>query len=202
MIGFHDSLKRTRGIPLHARPRRVPLSFHSLALILERNRSVAKRVLAGSHPFTPAMREAEDCGYEALILEPVLKARELTPRQKHFQNMRTTSGPSSGSETPGPMKMVEQGVDEVLHLRMMESLVDAKQPSTMVLATGDAAEAEYSEGFMRMVERALEKGWKIEIVSFSRNMSYAYRRKASRPECRGRFKIIELDKFTEELLDL
>ncbi|KAI9676936.1 MAG: hypothetical protein M1817_006775 [Caeruleum heppii] len=202
MIGFHETLKRARGIPEHARPRGVPLAFHSLALILERGRPVAKRVLAGSKPLIPAMREAEDCGYEALILEQVLKARDITPRKKRYQNGQATSGPSSGSETPGPVKRVEQGVDEILHLRMMESLVDAKHPSTMVLATGDAAEAEYSEGFMKMVERAMDKGWKVEVVSFSRNMSYAYRRKAAKSQYRNQFKIIELDGYAEELLDL
>lgn len=204
MIGFFDALKRDRGIPATARPRRVPMSFHSLALILERGRHAQKRVLVGSKPLTPAIEEAQACGYEVNILDRVMKAREVTPRKKkyHQNGGNTTSGPSSGSETSGPRRMVEQAVDEILHLKMLESLVDAKEPATMVLATGDAAEAEYSEGFMKMVERALEKGWKIELASFKQNLSYAYRQKAFKQQWKSQFKVLFLDDYSEELLDL
>ncbi len=70
----------------------------------------------------------------------------------------------------------------------------------MVLATGDAAEAEYSQGFLKMVERALEKGWSVELVSFKHNISGMYKRKEFRGKWSQRFKIIELDDFVEELL--
>ncbi|KAL8647598.1 MAG: hypothetical protein Q9210_005463, partial [Variospora velana] len=186
MIGFHDSLKLSRGLPLQARIRRQPLSFDRLALILERGRPASKRVLVGSDNLD-AIDEARRIGYEANILDRVLKAKEVTPRQKRFSsrapannynnnhngNTSTsaangTSG-GSGSETTAAAgifakeKWVEQAVDEILHLKILESVVDATEPSTMVLATGDAAEAEYSQGFLRMAERALEKGWKVEL---------------------------------------
>lgn len=83
---------------------------------------------------------------------------------------------------------------------MMESIVDVKEPSTMVLATGDAAEAEYSHGFLKMVERALEKGWKVELVSFKQNTSGAYRRNDFRSKWGKMFRVIELDEYTEELI--
>ena len=102
--------------------------------------------------------------------------------------------------TYGPEKWVEQAVDEILHLKILESIVDARKPSTIVLATGDAAEAEYSEGFLKMVERALEKMWKVELVSFKHNTSGAYRRKEFRSKWGESFKTIELDEFVEELL--
>ena len=53
------------------------------------------------------------------------------------------SGDGSGSETNtpqyAPARMIEQGVDEILHLKILESIVDTDVPSTIVLATGDAA---------------------------------------------------------------
>ncbi|KAK5001431.1 hypothetical protein LTR39_006966, partial [Cryomyces antarcticus] len=98
-------------------------------------------------------------------------------------------------------KWVEQGVDEILHLKILESIVDTETPSTVVLATGDAAEAEYSQGFMRMVERALTKGWKVELVSWSKNISGAYKRQDFLRQWGDRFRIIELDDYAEELLD-
>ncbi|KAL8862530.1 MAG: hypothetical protein Q9178_001028 [Gyalolechia marmorata] len=216
MIGFHDSLKLSRGLTLQTRTRRQPLSFHNLSLILERGRPVSKRVLVGSDNFA-AIQEAKLIGYETNILDRVHKAKELTPRQKkyhstHHYQQNVSSGANgtsggSGSETTAAAavlyakeKWVEQAVDEILHLKILESVVDAKQPSTIVLATGDAAEAEYSQGFLRMVERALEKGWKVELVSFRRNTSGMYKRREFRAKWKSRFEIIELDEFVEELL--
>ena len=206
MIGFQDAIKLSRGLSLSSRLRRQPLSFHNLSLILERGRPITKRVLVGSDNF-PAIQEAKAIGYETNILDRVLKAKELTPRQKKFTNKgapnSATSGQSSGSETTAamyaPEKWVEQAVDEILHLKILESVVDAKEPSTIILATGDAAEAEYSQGFLKMVERALEKRWKVELVSFGHNISGMYKRKEFRGKWGQRFKIIELDDFVDEL---
>ena len=210
MIGFHEALKSSRKI---YNLRRQPFSFHNLSLILERGRPIAKRVLAGSDNF-PAIAEAQVIGYECNILDRVHKAKELTPRQKRYLDRSsngttngnaTTSG--SGSETNtaaatqyAPEKWVEQAVDEILHLKILESVVDANVPATMVLATGDAAEAEYSQGFLKMVTRALEKGWRVEVVSFRQNISGMYKRREFRAKWGTKFKIIELDDYVEELL--
>ncbi|TKA79205.1 hypothetical protein B0A49_03190 [Cryomyces minteri] len=236
-IGFHDQLKRARNIPLKARVPLANLSFHSLALLMERRRPVAKRVLAGSKPHIPEFDLAAEIGYELCIMDRVYKAKVLTERQKFFQAMdahkrssyaksgfpppsrnracfrnkvAADGSGSSGSETMGQAtapvyteeKWVEQGVDEILHLKILESIVDTEMPSTVVLATGDAAEAEYSQGFMRMVERALTKGWKVELVSWSKNISGAYKRQDFLRQWGDRFRIIELDDYAEELLDM
>ena len=194
---------------MSSRIRRQPMSFHNLSIILERGRPAAKRVLVGSDNF-PAILEAKESGYETNILERVHKAKELTPRQRKRYSTKTDTssngvmGQSSGSETNATFyaseKRVEQAVDEILHLKILESVVDAKKPATIVLATGDAAEAEYSEGFLKMVERALEKSWKVELVSFKRNISGAYRKKDFKSRWGSKFKIIELDEYVEELL--
>ena len=205
-IGFHDCLKLARGMSRETRLKRVPLSFHNLSLVLERGRPAAKRVLVGSDKY-PAIQQAKSIGYETNILERVHKAKELTTRQKYFQSR--SGGETSGSETntgflsttSGPQKWVEQAVDEILHLKILESLVDAKKPSTIVLATGDAAEAEYSGGFLRMVERALEKGWRVELVSFRLNTSSLYKRREFRSRWGQMFTLIELDSFVEFLID-
>ena len=207
MIGFHNALKASRKVGYI---RRQPFSFHNLSLILERGRPIAKRVLAGSDNF-PAITEAQLIGYECNILERVHKAKELTPRQKEYLNRNGTNGniSTSGSAsetnaistvTHAPEKWVEQAVDEILHLKILESVVDAKVPATMVLATGDAAEAEYSQGFLKMVTRALEKAWRVEVVSFRHNISGMYKRREFRARWGTHFKIIELDDYIEELL--
>ncbi|KAL9621439.1 MAG: hypothetical protein Q9160_004082 [Pyrenula sp. 1 TL-2023] len=204
MIGFHDCLKIARGIPVSERVRRIPMSFHHFSLVLERGRPAARRVLAGSDRYS-AIDEAKLLGYELNILERVHKAKQPTPRQKRFRNDLTTTGASSGSETnqrtPAPEKWVEQAVDEILHLKILESIIDAEKPATIVLATGDAAEAEYSAGFMKMVERALLKGWMVELVSFKLNTSGLYKRKEFRSRWGPRFKWIQLDEYVEQLLE-
>ncbi|KAK2836910.1 hypothetical protein FQN49_006602 [Arthroderma sp. PD_2] len=212
MIGFHDCIKTSRDIDVTARVRRLPLSFQNFSLVLERARPVNKRVLVGSDRY-PAIDEAEKLGYEANILERVYKAKTSSPRKKtkFFGGGPGNSGgngvydQSSSSETNArhPVeRWVEQAVDEILHLKILESIVDTDAPSTIVLATGDAAQAEYSDGFLKMVERALSKGWFVELVSFSSTTSRAYTRKAFRDKWGSRFRIFELDIYAEYLLDL
>ena len=203
MIGLHDAFKISRGLSIASRIRRQPISFRNLSIVLERGRLTAKRVLVGSDNF-PSIQEAKRIGYETNILDRVHKAKELTPRQMKYRNVNGAM--SSGSETTAvtyaPEKWVEQAVDEILHLKILESVVDAEEPSTIVLATGDAAEAEYSQGFLKMVERALGKGWKVEVCSFRKNISGSYRKKEFRTRWGTNFKIIEMDDFVQELLDV
>ena len=226
-IGFNDQLKRERGIPTHWHTGNANISFDALALLMERRRPVAKRVFVGSLPEVPAFVTARNVGYQVSLLDKVYKARELTERQIYFKdqdalrnskrNGAKASGPpashpsQSGSETTtgkekepqfAPAKMIEQGVDEILHLKILESIVDTEEPATMVIATGDAAQAEYSDGFMAMAERALKKGWKVELVSWSANISKMYLRSQFREQWGENFKTVFLDDFAEELLDM
>ncbi|KAJ5169644.1 uncharacterized protein N7500_002427 [Penicillium coprophilum] len=205
MVGFHDSVKTSRNIPLSTRIRRVHMSFANLALIMERGRRAAKRVLVGSDRL-PSVDEAERLGYEVNILERVHKVKTVTPRHnsKSRKNYGYNSqGVSSGPETVAASeeRWVEQGVDEILHLKILESLLDTEKAATIVLATGDAAVAEFSDGFMRMVERALQRGWNVELVSFSQGTSYAYRKKEFRTQWGACFKLVELDRYVEELFE-
>jgi hypothetical protein len=87
-------------------------------------------------------------------------------------------------------------------MKILESLVDAHKPSTIVLASGDAAEAEYSGGFLKNVERALIKGWKVELVAWSTGLSHEYLSREFLRRWKGRFEVVLLDDFSEELLAL
>lgn len=201
MVGFHDSVKVSRNIPVATRIRRLHMSFSNFSLIMERGRPAIKRVLVGSDRL-PSIDEAETLGYEANILDRVNKIKHTTPRPSKFRKGPTQMA-SKGPETVGASgnRWVEQGVDEILHLKILESLLDTDEPATIVLATGDAAEAEYSGGFMRMVERALQRGWSVELVSFAQVTSNAYRRKEFRAKWGNRFRVVELDSYVEELFD-
>ncbi|KAK4988784.1 hypothetical protein LTR66_007222 [Elasticomyces elasticus] len=238
-IGFTNELKRARAIPQYVTVDPVSMSFDGLALLMERRRPIAKRVLVGSLPHEPAFDVAKSVGYECNILDKVYKAREITDRQRYFMergmarnhtksnhkqsclrsggtanttNATTNGNTSSGSDDPPtttpatpqyhPEKWVEQGVDEILHLKILESVVDVETPTTIVLATGDAAQAEYSDGFFVMVERALKKGWRVELVSWTANISSMYTRHAFREKWGDKFRVVLLDDYAEELLEM
>ncbi|KAF2101876.1 hypothetical protein NA57DRAFT_35257, partial [Rhizodiscina lignyota] len=218
LIGFQKLLTQLNRLHPNQRAPLTNISFDSLVLLLERGRPVAKRVLAGSSglaPSPPAFELAKAIGYDCNILDRVYKAKELTERQRRYKarapsfgGQNSPEGGGSGmtaageSPTHAPEKWMEQGVDEILHLKMMESLVDIEAPgSTMVLASGDAAEAEYSDGFLKMVERALKKGWNVEVVSWSELLSSQYKRRAWAQQWGGKFRVITLDDYAEFLLD-
>jgi hypothetical protein len=135
IIGFYNRLKYNRKISPAAYVRQPPISYHSLALVLERGRKVCRRVLVGSNPRPYAserglpeyMQEAEMYGYEINMLERVQKLKRPTPRKKKHgtgNGYATTSGQSSGSETPfsGVSVVAEQGVDEILQMKLLESM--------------------------------------------------------------------------------
>lgn len=90
-------------------------------------------------------------------------------------------------------RWVEQAVDEILHSKIYESVIDAAVPSTIVLATGDGATAEFSDGFVAAVERALNRGWKVELVAWKKTTNYHWRSRVWQERWGERFKIIELD---------
>jgi hypothetical protein len=192
-----------------------PFSFSLFTLILERGRQVSKRVLAGSisHQFSASQNlpahitQAEKCGYEINILERVYKPQDVRKMKRaHRARYSTTSGNSSASESASsrPYVTKEQAVDEILHLKMCQSMIDHanhnESPTTMVIASGDSAPAEFSDGFYRNVQRALEAGWNVEVVAWADGLGRDYRAKKFLEKWVDRFIIIELDDFAEDLL--
>ncbi|KAF2687688.1 hypothetical protein K458DRAFT_414763 [Lentithecium fluviatile CBS 122367] len=219
MIGFNDILRRYGLQSFH-------LSFDSLALLMERRRPVAKRVSASSHReaaplphVTKLVDTSKAVGYENNVKEQVYIRREDSERKKFFKEVdrfgwnkavQRRSGNGSGSDsemnpatpmTPSAPKWVEQGVDEILHLKMCQSIIDTEAPTIIVLATGDGAEAEHSDGFLAHVERALKKGWQVELLSWRQQTSGGYKNKKFRSKWGDKFRMIELDDYLESLID-
>jgi hypothetical protein len=168
MIGFYDKMKANRGIAKNQFMKAAPMSFHSLAIILERGQKVSRRVVVGSTATDhnqPMARpshiaDADALGYKLAILErvPKLKLKGGKPplRKKGGSGSGyLTSGYSSASASESTkdveVAMVEQGVNEILHIKIMESIIDYAIPSTIVLASGDGTKAEYSGGFFKNV---------------------------------------------------
>ncbi|KAF3169588.1 hypothetical protein TWF788_010416 [Orbilia oligospora] len=190
-IGFYDSVKKLLSdTKKSSRPPQIQhISFKTLSLILERGRPATKKVLVGSTRNNDLKSEAQDLNYEVSILQRV-------PREN--QDSSATSKPSSRGYASEPeqsrKRTGEQAVDEVLIMKILESLVDCC-PSTIVLATGDGNITQFSDGFYKAVERALEKGWNVELVAFKRTISKSWKKLVC-PE----FRIILLDGFLPDLL--
>ncbi|CAK7199995.1 hypothetical protein SEUCBS139899_002683 [Sporothrix eucalyptigena] len=223
VIGFYNRIRADRGIPQEKKMKAPPFFFEAFSRILERGRTATRRVTAGSAPdsnnrlsWPLYMRQADALGYEMNILSRVTKSIP-SPRLKpnKYGHKKTTSrsnndGPLFGDvyssddgygPPPSSFKLGEQGVDEILHLKMCQSLLD-HDLGTIVLATGDAAEAEFSDGFLKHAERALDRGWCVELLSWKMGISSAWRELERKQKGTGLFRIIELDRYSEDLLDM
>ncbi|KAI0380889.1 hypothetical protein F5Y04DRAFT_93707 [Hypomontagnella monticulosa] len=217
-IGFLDAYKTSQNIPLQKQIKPPPFSFKAFTLVIERGRKVQKKILAGSvrgespedprKYWPPYFFEADQLGYQMNIFgriqRPMItpaksKRRGGTPSRATFpRHHEGSDGDTTGATYE--VRNSEQGVDENLHLNMMNSMWDhISSPGTMVLATGDAAEAEFSRGFLHYATLALDKGWKIELVTWKRSVSTAWTDSKFADKYGHRFKIIFLDSFLEEI---
>ncbi|RHZ84680.1 hypothetical protein Glove_78g45 [Diversispora epigaea] len=121
-------------------------------------------------------------------------------------NTSSSSSSSSNAGTGGHQASTqfemekEQCVDELLHLKILESLLDYKAPATLVLASGDGKDAEYFQGgFHKCIIKALERGWKVEVISWQRQLSANFLRKKFLSKWTGLYHVVFLDWFAKEL---
>jgi hypothetical protein len=89
-------------------------------------------------------------------------------------------------------RLVEQGVDELLHLKIANALLDNEGANTLVLATGDGSVSDFGTGFVLQAERALKRGWEVEVWSWRGQLS----RNFAKLQVQGRTVTVrELDPF-------
>jgi hypothetical protein len=195
LIGFYDNYKSKHKItdPFFRPPK---FDFHAFSTIIERGRSVSRKILVGSNPLIQPVSLAQQLGYEVSILERVV---DTTKRVVSSGNPYVSD---SATRTTQREKKKEQAVDEILHLKILECLLDVEKPGTIVLATGDAAPAEFSPegGFLKCIKRALTRGWFVELVCWKKSMSRLWRDKLFRIEWKDTFSVVELDDYVDELV--
>jgi hypothetical protein len=61
---------------------------------------------------------------------------------------------------------LEQGVDEVLHMKMANAVLDNPPPQTMILLSGDGKVSQFGSSFPDQIEKALKRGWDVEIYTW------------------------------------
>jgi len=75
----------------------------------------------------------------------------------------------------------EQGVDELLHLKIANCIIDNDPKGrVLVIATGDGRESEFGTGFKSQVESALKKNWEVEIWSWGPTLNRCYKNMAAK----------------------
>lgn len=135
-----------------------------------------------------------------------------------------TSAASPGSGTPGGsnppasgrVKYREQGVDELLQLKLHQVIakVEGLPPaqSTIVLVTGDGNVGQFNDdGFLGSVRTALKKGWRVELYAWETGLSKSWKRefgegsewaRTREGEEGPRFRIIGMEQFGSELVEV
>jgi len=204
-IGFSNTMKDLRGFSKHDRSYKAALCFRTLSHILERGRKVGVRELVGSaadpediFSLPQYFHHAQELGYQTSVLRRVLKPARVN-RKGSPRESSSSSSEYYGVSTRN-MAYREQGVDEILQLKMANAAMAlVGYPGVMVLATGDAEKAEYSDGFQATAERILNMGWMVELVSWKKSLSSAWKAPDWTQRWGDRFRIIELDAYVEEV---
>jgi hypothetical protein len=124
----------------------VRMYYKNFFRLVEHGFNVRTRVMAGSVP--PGNDElweySREAGYDTDLLHRVAK------------------------DDKG---LVEQGVDELLHLKIANALLDYDPPQALVLCTGDAHDADYGTSFRMQVIRALKRNWDVHVWSWKDQLS-------------------------------
>lgn len=205
-ISFQQALRRRYSIPERARFTPLPpLDLQFLTEILVRGRrAVALNVGCSVVPGKPQPRyvqQLRDLGYHVDLRD----RKRVADGVKLPCRRRPGAGASSSSDempaATGSVRYVEDLVDETLQTRIAESVMEYfEKQGTLVLATGDAQPAKYSDGFFAYAERALKMGWHVEVASWKNSLSSHWESSEWAAKWADRFRIIELDDFVDELL--
>lgn len=131
----------------------IRVYYRNLFRLIEHSHQATTRVLAGSVPpgNDALWQHAREAGYDTDLLRRV-------------------------NRDDG--RLSEQGVDEVLHLKIANALLDFSPPQTLILASGDGNESEFGTSFIKQIERALKHGWKVIVWSWKDQLSGKFRQLA------------------------
>jgi hypothetical protein len=122
-------------------------------------------------------------------------------------NPNTNEHTPTAANAPGVrIRYREQGVDELLQLKLHQAIADVDTPppnATIVLATGDGNVGQFNEdGFLGPVRTALKKGWKVELYAWEEGLSKAWMREFGEGPWKDRFRIIFMETFGADLMEV
>ncbi|KAJ4164073.1 hypothetical protein LMH87_005760 [Akanthomyces muscarius] len=199
-ISFQKALKKRYGLADAARFSPLPrLNLHFLTELLVRGRPsrglhVGCSILPGRKE-PRYVQDLRDLGYQVDVRE-----RKRVENNGHNVHQSKSSFVFASKSVS---RYVEDLVDETLQTRIAEAVMEHfQEQGTIVLATGDAKPAQYSDGFFRYVERALRMGWNVELVAWQGSLSSSWKDVEWTATWGERFRVIELDSFIYDLLEV
>ncbi|WP_457333712.1 NYN domain-containing protein [Rhizobacter sp. P5_C2] len=150
----------------------VRVYYKNFFELIERGYSPVTRVLAGSVPpgNDDLWHYSREAGYSTDLLRRV----------------DTVDGGSK-----------EQGVDEILHLKIAHALLDHEPPQVLVIATGDSAVSEFGTSFTDGIARALRRKWNVRLWSWREQIGSAFLRQME--HAAGAMTVSYLNDFYEEI---
>ena len=207
-IAFQHFLKSHYSLPESARLSPTPnINLEFLHELLIRGR-VSQTLFAGG---SVGHRDHHEPSFaqELRKLRYTVDLRErVRVEEPSVRGLYRSSGKSSSDETfpkfNGSQKSArfkEEFVDESLQSRIAAITLDfLDTPGTLIFVTGDGRPAPYADGFVKYAERALRRGFNIEVVSWSRSLSSAWDELRTKQEWENRFRVISLDPFWKDLV--
>lgn len=90
-------------------------------------------------------------------------------------------------------RAAEQAVDEVMHAKIAGVLLDYDPPQTLVLVTGDGNTSDFGTSFFQQVQRAIKRGWNVDVISWGGQLSKKFQLLAARHH--DQITIIELEQY-------
>jgi len=195
-ISFQASLREKYNLSESDRFYPLPqLNLDFLTEILIRGRKTQGLTAGCSvHPGKPDPHFVSDLRTLTYRVDLRERKRTTEPKKGYYSS-------SDEANRPPRVRYVEDLVDETLQTRIAESVMEHfSNPGTLVIATGDAKPAPFSDGFWVYADRALKMGWNVEVVSWRSSLSGAWRDVEWKKQWGGRFRVIELDGFLDDLL--
>jgi len=147
------------------------LSLPCLSLLLRRGRPTPPGTLhlVASSPLQQNLDPLVRLGWEVSVLKRVEVYQDEVedPTAMNLVAKPMARIPSGGD---GSRRFKEQGVDEILHLKILQTLnahTAVRGKSKIILATGDARGGQFNrDGFLGAVKEAMKRDWAVELWSF------------------------------------
>ncbi|KAK2462816.1 hypothetical protein APHAL10511_005207 [Amanita phalloides] len=142
---------------------------------------------------------------------PLSSSALLSPPNDPIASTSTSTGTGTGTTGSAGAQRIrfrEQGVDELLQLKLHQALAAedvVREGATIVLATGDGNVGQFNEeGFLGPVRTALKRGWKVELYSWQGGLSRAWKREFGEDSEWGKsgmFRVIGMEQFASSLVE-
>lgn len=181
LYGLLHSLYSDNSTSLPPRHLRT-LSLPALSLLLRRGRPTPPGTLhlVASSPLKQNLDPLVRLGWEVSILKRVEIFSDEVQDATAMTLVPRPQARISGAGDVGVRRYKEQGVDEILHLKLLQALNgqgggSAPAAARLVLATGDVKGGQFNrDGFVGGVREALRRGWAVELWSFRSGASSSF----------------------------